>query len=64
MQLVATSIRKPVSVTVGVLLIALFGMISFYRIPIQLTPTVDRPRITVAPFAGKVVKRLRCSAVD
>jgi HAE1 family hydrophobic/amphiphilic exporter-1 len=47
MQLVATSIRKPVSVTVGVLLIALFGMISFYRIPIQLTPTVDRPRITV-----------------
>ncbi len=47
MQLINTSIRKPVSITVGVLLIALFGTISLFRIPIQLTPTVDRPRITV-----------------
>jgi HAE1 family hydrophobic/amphiphilic exporter-1 len=47
MRLVESSIRKPVSVAVGVLLIALFGLIGFYAIPIQLTPTVDRPRITV-----------------
>jgi HAE1 family hydrophobic/amphiphilic exporter-1 len=47
MRFVDTSIRKPVSVTVGVLMIALFGLIAFYSIPIQLTPTVDRPRITV-----------------
>lgn len=47
MRFVETSIRQPVSVTVGVLLIVLFGLLSVFRIPIQLTPTVDRPRITV-----------------
>ncbi len=47
MRLVETAIRKPVSVAVGVLLVALFGLIGFYGVPIQLTPTVDRPRITV-----------------
>jgi HAE1 family hydrophobic/amphiphilic exporter-1 len=47
MRFVETSIRQPVGVAVGVLLIALFGFIGFFSIPIQLTPTVDRPRITV-----------------
>ena len=47
MQLVEQSIRKPVSVVVGVLLITLFGLIGLFQIPIQLTPTVDRPQITV-----------------
>ena len=47
MQLVEQSIRKPVSVVVGILLITLFGLIGLFQIPIQLTPTVDRPQITV-----------------
>ncbi|MCZ6874888.1 MAG: efflux RND transporter permease subunit [bacterium] len=65
MQLVATSIRKPVSVTVGVLLITLFGLIGFYRIPIQLTPTVDRPRITVeTTWRGASPQEVESEIVD
>ena len=47
MKLVETSIRRPVSVIVGVLFLALFGLISLYRIPVQLTPDVDRPNVSV-----------------
>ena len=48
MKLVQTSISRPVSVVVGVLFIALFGLISLFRIPVQLTPDVDRPIVTVS----------------
>lgn len=47
MKLVETSILKPVSVVVGVIFIILFGMISLFKIPVQLTPDVEKPRITV-----------------
>ena len=47
MKLVDISIKKPISVIVGILMISLFGIISFFKIPIQLTPTVDKPQITV-----------------
>ena len=47
MKLVDISIKKPVTVTVGVLLLVLFGFISLFRIPIQLTPNVDLPEISV-----------------
>jgi len=47
MGLIRFAINNPVKVTVGVLLILLFGFLSIFRIPIQLTPNVDRPRVTV-----------------
>ena len=47
MKLVDTAIKKPVTVTVGVILLVLFGLISLFRIPIQLTPNVDLPEISV-----------------
>ena len=47
MTLVDLAIKKPVSVTVGVLLLTLFGIISLLSIPVQLTPDVTRPQITV-----------------
>ena len=50
MKLVETSINKPVSVAVGVIFVILFGIISLYRIPVQLTPDVEKPRITVSTF--------------
>ena len=50
MKLVDASIKRPVSVVVGVLFIALFGLISLYRIPVQLTPDVDRPVVNVSTF--------------
>ena len=47
MKLVDIAIKKPVTVTVGVILLVLFGLISLFRIPIQLTPDVDMPEISV-----------------
>ena len=55
MKLVEASIRYPVSVTVAVLLAALFGLLSLFRLPVQMIPTIDRPEITVQtryPDAG------------
>src|SRR5687768_1717915 len=47
MSLVERSIRQPVTVAVVVLLIVIFGMIGFFRVPVQLTPNVDQPVISV-----------------
>lgn len=47
MKLVDASIKKPVSVAVGVIFVLLFGLIALFEIPVQLTPDVEKPRITV-----------------
>ncbi len=48
MKLIESSIRRPVTVAVGVLFVALFGLIALFRIPVQLTPDVDRPVVSVS----------------
>ena len=40
-------IRNPVKVSVGVILVTLFGFIAIYRMPMQLTPEVQIPTISV-----------------
>jgi len=47
MNLADSAIKYPVTVTVGVIFLVLFGTLSLLRIPIQLTPDVTRPQITV-----------------
>lgn len=47
MKLIDISIKKPVTITVGVILLVLFGFISLYRIPIQLTPDIDLSEISI-----------------
>jgi len=47
-KLVARSIKDPVTVIVGILLVTLFGSIALFTFPIQLTPNVDLPVITVS----------------
>ena len=47
MKVVSSSLERPVTVAVGVVFVALFGLISLFRIPVQLTPDVDRPMVTV-----------------
>lgn len=47
MNIVGLSIRRPVGVTVGALLLVMFGLIALTAIPIQLTPSIDYPQITV-----------------
>jgi len=47
MQLIDGFVRSPVKVSVGVLLVALFGYVALVRMPMQLTPEVQRPALTI-----------------
>jgi len=47
MQISDFSIHNPVKVAVGVILLCLFGLIALFAIPVQLTPEVTKPVITV-----------------
>jgi len=47
MDIVRYSITKPVSVTVGVILVVIFGLIGLNKLPVQLTPDVEKPQVTV-----------------
>ncbi len=52
MDIVRYSVNKPVSVTVGVILIVIFGLIGLGKLPVQLTPDVETPKITVSTNWG------------
>ena len=47
MKIVEQAIKLPVTTAVGVILLALFGGLALFRIPIQLTPTVEEPTINI-----------------
>ncbi len=47
MDPIRTAITRPVTVAVGIILVVMFGLIGFNAVPVQLTPTVERPKITV-----------------
>ena len=47
MNLIQLIIRQPVTVTVGVILVALSGLLALQRIPIQLTPNVESTIVSV-----------------
>ncbi|MDZ4689659.1 MAG: efflux RND transporter permease subunit [Planctomycetaceae bacterium] len=47
MNLIDAVVRNPVKVSVGVLMVALFGGISAMSMPMQLTPEVQIPTITI-----------------
>jgi HAE1 family hydrophobic/amphiphilic exporter-1 len=50
MNLIKTAINQPVTVTVGVVLIILAGIVSLSRLPIALTPNVEQTVVTVTTF--------------
>jgi HAE1 family hydrophobic/amphiphilic exporter-1 len=47
MKITDEAIRFPVTTSVGVIFLALFGVIGLIQLPVQLTPTVDRPEVTI-----------------
>src|SRR5215831_12401643 len=47
MNLIYGFVQNPVKVTVGVILILLFGILSMFRMPMQLTPEVEIPTLTI-----------------
>lgn len=48
MNLIGAFVHNPVKVSVGVLLVVLFGAISLVTMPKQLTPDVENPVITIS----------------
>lgn len=48
MHPIAAIIENPVKVSVGVILVLLFGLIAMFIMPIQLSPDVERPSVTVS----------------
>jgi len=50
MDIVQFSIKKPVTVLVGVILVILFGLIGLFQMPYQLSPDVTVPEIEVRTF--------------
>ena len=47
MKLAARALDNPVAALVAALLLLLFGLLSLERLPVQLTPEVERPEITI-----------------
>ena len=47
MDLIRFSIENPVKLTVGVILSLLFGTIAYFATPVQLTPDVNEPQLTI-----------------
>ena len=47
MHLIESFVRNPVKVTVGVILVMLFGIIAIRSMPMQLTPEVQIPTLTI-----------------
>ncbi len=47
MQFIEFVVANPVKVAVGVLLLVLFGVVALFRMPMQLTPEVQTPTITI-----------------
>ncbi|MAT14779.1 MAG: acriflavin resistance protein, partial [Planctomyces sp.] len=48
MDFIGFSVKNPVKVIVAVILAAMFGLISLWATPVQLTPDVTEPKITVS----------------
>ncbi len=47
MNLISNSIRRPVAVTMCYLVIFFMGVAALYRLPVELVPEVDYPKLTV-----------------
>jgi HAE1 family hydrophobic/amphiphilic exporter-1 len=47
MNLIHGFVQNPVKVTVGVILVLLFGILAMFQLPMQLTPEVEIPTLTI-----------------
>jgi len=48
MPLTRLGLSNPVAVAVGCILLVVFGVLSLIRLPVQMTPNIDRPTISVS----------------
>ena len=52
MNLIKLAIERPTAIIAAVLMIIIFGLVALNTIPIQLTPDVRKPVISVCRSAG------------
>ena len=65
MDFIRYAISKPVTVTVCVILVVLFGAIGLFRLPIQLAPSTELPQIEVLTFwMGATPKEIESEVVE
>ena len=65
MNLIQLCLRRPVGVSVGVLLVVLFGLLALFWMPVQLTPNVDTPIVTVTTmWLGATPQEVEREIVD
>ena len=65
MNVIQFAIRYPVTTAVGVILAVLFGVVSLTKLPIQLTPEVSKPEITIQTrWQGASPKEVEREIVD
>ncbi len=65
MGLIQFVIDNPVKVAVGVILLVMFGLLSLFNVPIQLTPDVDVPVVTVTTmWTGASPQEIESEIVD
>ena len=50
MNIIRGSLERPVAVLAGVLMVIMFGFVALQQIPIQLTPDVRKPVLTITTF--------------
>ncbi len=48
MNLTLSSLKNPTAVIVAILLVMLFGAISLFKLPVQLTPDISKPEIVIS----------------
>ncbi len=48
MPLTRLGLSNPVAVAVGCILLVIFGLLSLLRLPVQMTPNIDRPTISIS----------------
>ena len=65
MTLTKLSLSNPVAVVVGCILIAIFGMLSLFRLPIQMTPEISRPEITImTPWRASAPNEIESEIIE
>jgi HAE1 family hydrophobic/amphiphilic exporter-1 len=65
MDYIRFAIQNPVKVTVGVLLLLMFGLICLARIPIQLTPNIDPSVVTiVTEWVGRSPEEIESEIIE
>ena len=65
MNITAASLKNPTAVVVAILLVALFGGISLVKLPIQLTPDISQPMITVSTnWRGAAPEEMEAEIVE